>query len=533
MALLKLTGGRIFDPANDVNDVVGDIWIEDGVVIAPPASEDSVHEIDVNGMVVMPGGVDMHCHIVGPKVNTARKMQPEQYRAEFDGRSQFGATVPDIITTGQKYMALGYTTCFDAAVTPTAARFVHHEIDDLPNVDAGFYVLVGNNHYIMNCAAENDQAGVQAFLGWLINRTGAYAPKIVNPGGVELFKQRQSGNATDLDQVIDGFNTTPRRIIQTVTTAANQMGLPHPVHIHCNNLGIPGNWQTTLETMKSVQGSRAHLTHIQFQSYGGGTDDELTLCSKVEMLADYVNSNPQISVDVGQVVFGPATSMTADGPLAYFLQQLSGEKWYSADTEVESGCGISPFEYKDKNFVHGLQWAIGLEWYLQVRDPWQVVMSTDHPNGGSFLAYPQIIRLLMDRSYREELLGRVNKRVLKHSNLLDMSREYSLYEIAIITRAGPARLLGLKNKGHMGPGADADITVYSPSENYEEMFSVPRWVIKGGQIAVNDYEVKNNVSSGAILAAPAYDRHRDAEIENWFDRHYSFSSRNFGFSKPS
>ena len=52
------------------------------------------------------------------------------------------------------------------------------------------------------------------------------------------------------------------------------------------------------------------------------------------------------------------------------------------DTEMESGCGITPIKYKNKSLVHALQWAIGLEWYLQVNDPWQVVMSTDHPNGG-------------------------------------------------------------------------------------------------------------------------------------------------------
>ncbi len=67
---------------------------------------------------------------------------------------------------------------------------------------------------------------------------------------------------------------------------------------------------------------------------------------------------------------------------------------------MEAGCGIAPIKYRNKSLVHALQWAIGLEWYLLVDDPWRVVMSTDHPNGGSFLAYPQIIRLLMDRTYR-------------------------------------------------------------------------------------------------------------------------------------
>ena len=81
------------------------------------------------------------------------------------------------------------------------------------------------------------------------------------------------------------------------------------------------------------------------------------------------------------------------------------------DTEMEAGCGIVPITYKDKSLVHALQWAIGLEWYLLMNDPWRIAMSTDHPNGGSFLAYPQIVQLLMDRSYRQDMLKRVHPRV--------------------------------------------------------------------------------------------------------------------------
>ena len=43
------------------------------------------------------------------------------------------------------------------------------------------------------------------------------------------------------------------------------------------------------------------------------------------------------------------------------------------------------------------------------RDPWQVMLSTDHPNGGSFLSYPKLIRLLMDRAFREDQMGRANQ----------------------------------------------------------------------------------------------------------------------------
>ena len=132
-------------------------------------------------------------------------------------------------------------------------------------------------------------------------------------------------------------------------------------------------------------------------------------------LAEYVNAHPNLTVDVGQVLFGETTSMTGDGPLGYYLHKVTGRKWTNADTEMEAGCGIVPITYKEKSFVHALQWAIGLEWYLLVKDPWRIAMSTDHPNGGSFLAYPEIVQLLMDRTYRQEVLKRVHPRVLERS----------------------------------------------------------------------------------------------------------------------
>ena len=544
MSYLKLAGGTVYDPANLIDGKVKDVYISGGKIVEAPAEfgekEIAIRTIDVSGLVVMPGGVDMHCHIAGPKVNAARKMQPEQYRGSEESKKELDRTifhsggmgsVPTIFTAGYKYTGLGYTTCFDAAISPLAARHVHHEFNHIPNVDTGFFTLIGNNHFAMQAIAESDDAKLDAFLGWLIHKVGAFAPKIVNPGGVELWKQDRAGNATDLDQLVDGFNTTPRAIIQQIARSANRLGLPHPVHIHTNNLGVPGNWQTTLQTMQTLEDQRGHLTHIQFHSYGGGGVEEDTLCSKVAPLADYVNTHPNITVDVGQVMFGRTTSMTADGPLGYFLQQINGSKWYSSDTELESGCGVSPIEYKNKNFVHSLQWAIGLEWYLMVDDPWQVVMSTDHPNGGSFMAYPQIIRLLMNADYRQEKLKQVSPKVLDHCELASLDREYSLYEIAIITRSGPARILGLSRKGHLGIGGDADITVYTPGENAETMFSVPRYVIKGGALVVEDHELRHVVTGKTLSVTTDLDIDRVPAIEQWLEQNYSLKPENYGISE--
>jgi formylmethanofuran dehydrogenase subunit A len=531
----KIASGTVYDPANGVDGQVKDLWILDGKIVDPP-SDPSVapaKTIDAAGLVVMPGGIDMHCHIAGPKVNVARKMRPEEKRRGEQmpktavTHSGSLGSVPSTFATGYKYVGLGYTTAFDAAIPPLGARHAHEEFEDTPCLDKGFYVLMGNNHYVMQSLHDKEPEKLKAFIGWLLSSTKGFAPKLVNPGGVEVWKSHAAGNVSGLDSVVDHFNVTPRQIIQGVAQAANELRLPHPVHIHCNNLGMPGNWTTTLETMQALDGHRGHITHIQFHSYGGGDADENTFNSKVVPLAEYVNAHPNLTIDVGQVLFGETTSMTGDGPLGYYLSKVYGGKWFSGDTEMEAGCGITPIKYRNKSLVHALQWAIGLEWYLLVEDPWRVVMSTDHPNGGSFLAYPQIIRLLMDRTYRQDVLKTCHPFVRERSTLADLNREYSLNEIAIITRAGPARILGLKNKGHLGPGADADITIYTPHENKEQMFELPRMVIKSGRILVEQGEIRETLIGKTLHVEPEYDRAVEPHIQQWFEKYYSIRWRNY------
>ena len=535
----KIAGGYVYDPRNGIDGQVHDLWIKDGKIVAPPADPKirPTRTLNAAGLTVMPGGIDMHCHIAGPKVNTARKLRPEEKRQAAPvprtSRTHSGTmgSVPSTFATGYKYAGLGYTTAFDAAVPPLSARHAHEEFEDTPCIDKGFYVLMGNNHFVMKSIQDQAPERLKSFVAWLLGAAKGFTPKLVNPGGVEVWKHHQGGNVNRVDQPVDHYGVTPRQIIREMARTVDELALPHSVHIHANNLGLPGNWDTTLQTMDSLEGHRGHITHIQFHSYGGGDEDEDTFNSKVAPLAEYVNSHDNITVDVGQVMFGETTSMTGDGPLGYFLHNVYGTKWFSADTELESGCGIAPIKYRNKSLVHALQWAIGLEWYLMVDDPWRVVMSTDHPNGGSFLAYPQIIRLLMDRTYRGDVLKTVNPAIRERCQLADLDREYTLNEIAIITRAGPAKILGLDHKGHLGVGADADITIYTPHENKETMFELPRYVIKGGQIVVEEGEIRENIFGKTLHVAPEYDTDVEDQISEWFEQYYSVRFRNYPVSE--
>jgi formylmethanofuran dehydrogenase subunit A len=227
-------------------------------------------------------------------------------------------------------------------------------------------------------------------------------------------------------------------------------------------------------------------------------------------------------------MFGPAATLTADGPVEYLLYKSSGRKWVNVDIELETGCGIVPYNYREKAAVAALQWVVGLELFLLSNDPWRVVLSTDHPNGGSFMAYPELIRLLMDRTYRDERLKRVNHKLLAGSALADgIDREYTLGEIATVTRSGPARILGLRNKGHLGPGADADVTVYAKDADLSRMFATPRYVIKSGSVVVEEGQLRRAPAGRRLHVRPAYDPGIERDIRGFFDQYGTLSFDNY------
>jgi formylmethanofuran dehydrogenase subunit A len=527
---MRIINGRVYDPTNNIDGEVKEICISDGKIVDSVPDDATV--IDAQGMVIMPGAVDIHCHIAGTKVNASRKLQPEDHRHDVHPgtpftRSGTGGTVPSTFTTGYRYATLGYTTAMEAAATPIGARHTLEEFHDTPVIDKGFYVLLANNIFLQQLLRDKRMEEFDQAVAWWINSTKAYTVKLVNPGGDEPWKGKKNSNVANIDEKTDE-GLSPRQIIEAFINTVDKQGFPKPPHIHCNNLGHSGNYITTLETMKTAGDKRAHLAHIQFHSYGGELNKNPI--SKAKEIIEYINDHPNITCDVGQVMFGKATVMTADAPMAYVLKGHAKGKWINADTECESGCGIVPFTYQEKSYMHTLQWAIGLELFLMSKDPWRVLLSTDHPNGGSFMSYPKLIKLLMDKAFRHEEMKRVNQKALGQCSLRELEREYTLNEIAIITRAGPAKVLGLKNKGHLGVGADADITIYDEMEDKEQMFNAPRYVIKSGHSIISDHEFKTDFTGKLLHIAPEYDKKIEEVIQPFFESYYSIEFSNYAVS---
>jgi formylmethanofuran dehydrogenase subunit A len=174
-----------------------------------------------------------------------------------------------------------------------------------------------------------------------------------------------------------------------------------------------------------------------------------------------------------------------------------------------------------------------------IKDPWKVFLTTDHPNAGPFIYYPRIIAWLMSRKAREATLRHINSRARSKSILTSMDRELSFYEVAVMTRAGQARALGLGEKGHLGVGADADVAIYDvnprktdPSSDYKRVrraFKHASYTIKGGKIVVKNDTIVNSVQGATMWLDVKTSRpmNVDDDLRTKFRQYYTVEYENY------
>ena len=547
MVELLIKNGFVFDPINGINGEKMDLAIKNGKIVEKVTSR--ANTIDASGLTIMPGGVDIHTHIAGGEVNTGRMVRPEDHVKDVVSktaitRSGTGYSIPSTFITGYRYSTMGYTTVLNPSMAPLEAKHTHEELNDIPLLDKATFPLIGDWWFVLEYLRKGDLEGCARHVAWMMDITKGYAIKIVNPGGLESWGFGH--NVHSIDDQVPNFCITPREIMCGLAKVNKMLNLPHSIHLHTNNLGLPGNYVTTLETMKALESVPyngrpvAHITHLQFSSFGGNGWGNMK--SAAEEISKYINNHNHMTFDMGQVIFTDTTTMTADGPFEYTLYQLSGNKWVNSDVETETSGGIIPFTYKKNNAVNATQWSIGLELALLINDPWKIFMTTDHPNGGPFFSYPRILAWLMSKKARMATLKNCNKKAQKRSLLPSIDRELSLYELAIMTRAGQAKALGLKNKGHLGVGADADIAIYNINPEITDIarkFRVVRrafkravYTIKDGRIVVKDGEVVGQADGRTMWlnVQTAEPCRIDEEMRNKFKEYWTVEYDNYPVS---
>ena len=520
--LTRLANGHVIDPAHG-RDGIGDVWLRDTrIVDAPPAGKaDATY--DVSGKIVMAGAIDIHSHIAGNNENMGRLLLPEQrYASDFShpGHKPQPRGAWNTGETGRLYAAMGFTTVVEPAVLPHQALQAHLELADIPIIDKAALTVLGNDDFLLNLLRRKESAeALRDYVAWTLANSRGLGVKVINAGGAAAFKDNVRSFA--LDDEVPGYGVSSRAIVKALQQAVNDLGLPHPLHVHCNNLGIAGNVETALATVKAAEGLPLHLAHLQFYSYG--KEGPRGFSSAAARLAEAVNAAKSVTVDVGQVMFGQTVTISCDVLRQFNARNGARPKKYMIFDGDSNGAGIVPYDYRRTDFYNAVQWAAGLELFLLTDDPSRVFFTTDHPNGAPFTSYPDIFALLMDRDLRAQWMAGLPKEAMELTTLPSIAREYTLNEIATMTRAAPARLLGLKDRGHLGAGALADIAVYTPARDKAHMFRAAALVFKSGQLVVRDGAVIAESFGRTVTVAPARERTIEKRMREYYDQRYGLS----------
>jgi formylmethanofuran dehydrogenase subunit A len=523
--LTLIAGGRVIDPANH-RDGVGDVWMREGKIIDPPqgARADAIY--DAAGKIVMAGAIDIHSHIAGWNVNTARLLLPEYHSAAAPRPTETPLSNVGWTTraTGCLYAAMGFTTVVEPAVSPHHALHAHLELADIPIIDKATLAVLGNDDYLLDLlhAKESDVA-IQDYVAWTLEMSRSLGIKVVNAGGAAAFKENI--RAFSFDDVVPSYGVSSRVIVRALQHAVNALGVPHPLHVHCNNLGLAGNAETALMTIAAAEGLPLHLAHLQF--YGYGKEGERGFSSAAARLAEAVNAGTCITIDVGQVMFGQTVTISSDVLRQFNARnQARPRKWLILDGDA-NGVGVVPYNYRRNDFYNAVQWAVGLELFLLIEDPWRVFLTTDHPNGAPFTTYPEIFALLMSRDLRAQWMVDLPPAAMKVTTLPSIAREYSLTEIAAMTRAAPAKLLGLTDRGHLNPGAVADVAIYENDADRAKMFRAAALVFKDGELVVRGGRVTNYRWGRALTVRPERNRAIDRRMRTYYADRYGLSDEFF------
>src|ERR1700750_2240247 len=251
---------------------------------------------------------------------------------------------------------MGFTPVVEPAVPPHNALQSHLELADIPIIDKAALTVLGNDDFLLDLLRGHESAdAVRDYVAWTLAASRGLGIKVVNAGGVAAFKDNV--RSFSLDDEVPGYGVSSRAIVKALQQAVQELRLPHPLHVHCNNLGLAGSAETALATIAAAEGLPLHLAHLQF--YGYGKEGERRFSSAAAQVAEAVNAAKNVTIDVGQVMFGQTVTISSDVLRQFSARGQARPKKYAIIDGDSNGGGIVPYEYRAGGFHNAVQFVAG------------------------------------------------------------------------------------------------------------------------------------------------------------------------------
>ena len=212
----------------------------DEIVAAPQDGAGADETVDASGLIAMAGGIDIHSHIAGaqrehrPPACCPNSIAPMRAAPATTPLSKVGWTT---FETGRLYAEMGFTTVVEPAISPHHALHAHLELADTPIIDKALLTILGNDDFLLGLLRRAKAQARSAIMSpGRSQATRALGVKVINAGGAAAFKDNvRSLLASTMwcPSTASPRARSSRRCSRRCTSSAS----PHPLHVHCNNLG--------------------------------------------------------------------------------------------------------------------------------------------------------------------------------------------------------------------------------------------------------------------------------------------------------
>ncbi len=512
MEKLTIKNGLIYDPINSIKGEIKDILIEKGIIVEKFSNPKDVKEIDANGKTVIPSALDIHSHIASQQVNWARLlgMKNKSFMEIWKGLTLKNVAID--------YISNGYTFILEANVFPSIAKQTLFNFKQIPVIDKGMLLNVSN---LWALELEFQRAKIEdmaIFLSDLLSKTYGFGFKVYNPFESEAWNFKELRGDITLSGRLYNFNALD--VYENITKTVEHLGLPHSTHCHIEGYETEigeKNLFTILERIKSLDlkpNPKVGLDIKREQIFHIAHANAYTQDGNNEKLIKFLNENQTFDIDLGFIGFDQINPLiTSDRRL--INSRLTPDllenpyKLINSAVESEGDSFVSMRNFKKDNYLDCILWASALDLALNIKNKFQISFSLNYPNYSSINNIPEIATWLASKNARDRYIENMNNKFIKDNTLQNNEKTLTFNEFIILTRASPAKSLGLGSiKGNLGVGADADINILDINiedidleRNYEGLKSALshiEYVIKAGKIIKKEEKIDLE-SHGSIL----------------------------------
>jgi len=219
---LKISGGRLFDPAASRHGEVRDLYVDGGRMVPHLSRVDRV--IEARDRLVAPGGIDLRGQVATYGLN---------FRRGAGG-------LPTVRELGERYAALGYTHVHEPFLTLYTANYVHCQLAALPVVDTSASLVLNLRDLDLWLASPDRRQEIKETVAFFLDRTRALNLRVVEPRvryRQEFYAHRQVPGAAALEVLADLARVQQVPLNLEAASEVLRAELPEPRAFHLAALG--------------------------------------------------------------------------------------------------------------------------------------------------------------------------------------------------------------------------------------------------------------------------------------------------------